>query len=89
MYYDIQSAEYCGGYKIKLTFADGKNGMVDFKKYIREGTVFEKFRNINFFKEFYINKDLYVLCWPGEIDIAPETLYAEATNTPLPQWVHI
>jgi len=29
-----------------------------------------------------------VLTWGDEeVDIAPETLYAEATNTPLPEWM--
>jgi len=28
-----------------------------------------------------------VLIWEDEIDIAPETLYAEATGSPLPNWM--
>ena len=26
--------------------------------------------------------------WGDEIDIAPETLHAEATGTPLPEWMN-
>ncbi len=27
------------------------------------------------------------ILWGREIDIAPETLYAEATGSPLPEWM--
>jgi hypothetical protein len=37
--------------------------------------------------EININEELGVLTWGDEIDIAPETLYAEATQSPLPDWV--
>jgi hypothetical protein len=35
--------------------------------------VFVQLRNIQRFKQAYVA--LYTVCWPGEIDIAPETLY--------------
>jgi hypothetical protein len=84
---DVISAKYKGGYKIEVTFEDGATGVVDFSKYLREGGVFQKFRDIGFFKQFKINQELGVLTWGDEIDIAPETLYAEATDTPLPGWM--
>lgn len=87
MYYDVKSAEYASDYKIKITFKDGKSGAMDFQKYLHRGGVFEKFHDINFFKNFLINDELGVLCWPGDIDVAPETLYFEVTKTPMPQWV--
>jgi hypothetical protein len=42
---------------------------------------------MEFFKRFRINEELGTLTWQDEIDIAPETLYAEATHTPLPRWM--
>lgn len=84
---DVISAVYKGEYKIEVTFEDGVRGIVDFAKYINQGGVFEKFKDIEFFKNFSINKELGVLTWGDEVDIAPETLYAEATNSPLPDWM--
>ena len=84
---DVISAQYKGEYKIEVTFEDGATGIVDFSKYLLRGGVFERFKDIEFFKNFSINKELGVLTWNNEIDIAPETLYAEATNTPLPDWM--
>jgi hypothetical protein len=70
-----------------MTFEDAATETVDFSKYLSRGGVFEKFKDIKYFKNFNINKELGVLTWNNEIDIAPETLYAEATNTPLPSWI--
>jgi hypothetical protein len=87
MYYDAVSAEYLEDYKLKIWFADGKSGIVDFTPYIRKGGVFGKLAQLENFKRFTVNQELGVITWYGEIDIAPETLYSEATQAPLPQWV--
>lgn len=84
---DVISAYYKGGYKIELTFEDGATGIIDFSKYLSNGGVFERFKDIEFFKDFKIHEELGVLTWGDEVDIAPETLYAEATNSPLPDWM--
>ena len=84
---DVISASYKGRYKIEVTFEDGAAGIVDFEKYLERGGIFNKFKDIGFFKKFSINEELGVLAWGDEIDIAPETLYAEATQSPLPDWV--
>jgi len=86
---DVISATYKGGYNIEVTFEDGARGIVDFSKYLSKGGVFEKFKDIEFFKNFKINDELGVLTWRGEVDIAPETLYAEATSSPLPDWMDL
>ncbi len=87
MYYDVVDATYMGGYKIELTFENGKKGTVDLQGYINKGGVFSRFSDIEYFKRFYINKEVGVLCWPDDVDIAPEKLYHEATGEPLPDWV--
>jgi hypothetical protein len=84
---DIISGKYINGYKIELAFDDGKKGIVDFSKYLKMGGVFERFKNIDFFKNFSINEELGIITWQNELDVAPETLYSEATGTSLPSWV--
>ena len=84
---DVISAKYKGEYSIEVAFEDGAIGIVDFSKYLEKGGAFDKFKDIEFFKTFTINEDLGVLTWGDEIDIAPETLYAKATNSPLPDWI--
>lgn len=84
---DVILANYQEDYKIEITFEDGAKGIVDFSKYLSKGGVFQKFQDLEFFKNFKINEELGVLSWNDEIDIAPETLYAQATGSPLPDWV--
>jgi len=88
MHKDVIYANYRGGYEIEVTFEDGATGVVNFYKYLSKGGVFDKFKDIEFFKSFKINEELGVLTWGEEVDIAPETLYAAATNTPLPDWMN-
>jgi hypothetical protein len=87
MIHDVVSATYKGDYRIEVVFEDGKSGVVDFSRYVDKGGVFERFRNMDFFRSFRVHEELGVLVWGDEIDIAPETLYAEATGTPLPEWM--
>ena len=75
------------GYKIEVSFDDGKKGIVDFSRYLKMGGVFERFKNIEFFKNFTVNKELGIITWQDELDVSPETLYSEATGSPLPTWI--
>jgi len=84
---DVISAEYQGGYRIKVTFEDGKTGVVDFSKYRDRGGIFARFGDLAFFRRFRVNEELGVLSWNDGLDIAPETLYSEATGAPLPSWM--
>jgi hypothetical protein len=87
MIHDVVSAVYKGGYRIEIEFDDGKRGVVDFSKYLARGGVFERFKDIAFFRNFQVNDELGVLTWDNEIDVAPETLYDDATGLGLPIWV--
>ena len=88
MLHDDVSAIYQGGYLIELEFDDGQRGIVDFSKYLEWRGVFDRFSDLEFFPSFAINKEYGVLTLGDEIDMAPETLYAEATGTPLPEWMN-
>lgn len=87
MIHDLVAAVYRGGYQIELEFDDGARGVVDFTRYLERGGVFERFRDMEFFRGFSVNKELGTLTWADEVDIAPETLYAEATGGVLPAWM--
>jgi len=88
VYYEAIKAEYVEDYKLEITFEDGKIGIVDFREYIEKEGVFSRFSDIDYFKKFYINKEVGILCWPDDLDIAPEILYHKATGEPLPAWMN-
>jgi len=79
MYFNIIEANYLRNHEIKLNFEDGSVGKVDLGKYIEQGTIFDKLRDMEYFKSFQI--EYGTLVWgKGELDIAPETLYSDATG---------
>ena len=81
MLYDIIEAEYLENYKLKIVFENGMNGIVDLSEYPKKGGVFNKFKDVNFFKNFSISRELGTIVWGDEIDIAPETLYEKCEQT--------
>ena len=87
MYHDVTEMRIMDGYKLQLTFDDGKSGVLDCKPFIDKGGVFSKLSDPEFFKNVQINSELGVLTWDDEIDIAPETVYSIATGSPLPEWM--
>lgn len=84
---DVVKATYRGDYRIELEFEDGQKGVVEFSKYVDRGGVFERFKDLEFFRTFSVNTELGALTWGDEVDVAPETLYAEATGGGFPPWM--
>ncbi len=81
MYYDAVSVKYCGDYQLEVEFVTGEKGVVDLSNIKRNG-IFSRFNDMDYFKSVYIHED--VLTWPpGDLDIAPETIYSMATGKPI------
>lgn len=74
----VSRAEYRGGYRIHVTFNDGKSGTIDFLQWL-DGPVFEPLRDLEYFRRFYL--DGGTVSWPNGADIAPETLYEAARSS--------
>ena len=85
--YDIIDAKYIENYKLHIYFKNGVNGIFDFKEYSDKVGLFSNFKDLNYFKNFRINKDIGTICWQGDLDIAPDTLYYKISKEPLPGWI--
>jgi hypothetical protein len=64
-------------YKLEAEFIDGTRGKIDMKSLImgKNAGVFAKLININVFNQVHL--EYGVITWTGEIDLAPDTMYAE------------
>ena len=79
MFFEVRQAEYLNDYQIKVEFEDGHSGIVDLSSYPNADTVFRKFLDREYFKNFKI--EFGTLTWgEGELDIAPEHLYELVTG---------
>ena len=70
-------AEYRGGFRIHVTFNDNSERTIDFRRWL-DGPVFEPLKAPQYFRRFFI--DGGTVAWPNGADIAPETLYENATR---------
>lgn len=73
---DITEVKHIADYKFELVFENGEKGIVDLRAYAGRGGVFSRFTDPEYVKQAYVNRDLGTLCWPGNVDIAPETLHS-------------
>ena len=71
-------AEYCGEFRICVTFNDGMEDTIDFSEWLA-GPIFEPLKEPGYFKRFFI--DGGTVAWPNGADIAPETLYERAKSS--------
>jgi hypothetical protein len=67
---------------LHVKFADGLEGKVRFLCSAYKG-VFEKLRDPSEFNKVYVNG--YFITWPGDLDLAPDTMYQEIEKTG--EWV--
>lgn len=59
-------------FHLELTFDTGERKIFDVKPYLDKG-VFRRLQDIQLFKQAYVGGG--TVCWPQDLDIAPETLY--------------
>ena len=59
-------------FSLELWFNTGDHRLFDARPYLSRG-VFVRLQNIALFKQAFVALD--TVCWPGNLDIAPETLY--------------
>jgi len=59
-------------FHLELTFSTGEVRLFDVRPYLDKG-VFRRLQDVALFKQAYVA--FGTVCWPGNLDIAPETLY--------------
>ncbi len=78
---DVTGVKVIGEYRLRLTFADGTVGDVDFSGRVWSG-VFLPLRDPVYFALVEVDPGAGTIRWPDGQDMAPEPLYAEARRNP-------
>jgi Protein of unknown function (DUF2442) len=77
MHWDIVEVTPQAGYSLFVRFKDGLEGVVCLQQDQFTG-VLEPLRDESFFTQVFIDNG--AVAWPGEIDLAPDTMYAEVSS---------
>lgn len=80
--YEITAVEHLGGYRLRLTFADGLVGDVDLadRLEVPRGPMFEPLRDVEYFARVSVDPELGTVVWPNGADLAPEVLHEQALS---------
>jgi len=82
--YFITAATVVSHGVLHLTFADGTSGEVDVLERMH-GPVFERARTSDGFAEVSLDSEIGTVVWPGDVDLAPDTLYERVRTGAWPQ----
>lgn len=70
----VKKARHVRDYVIEFTFTDGSVREIDLDRYLW-GPVFERVRNLDYFRKFKVDRESGTIVWPNGADIDPDVLY--------------
>lgn len=70
----ITKATVCGPFRLRLTFNDGVEKVVDLKDELT-GPIFQPLRDRTFFDQVVLDRVCGTVAWPNGADFAPEALH--------------
>jgi hypothetical protein len=76
MLQDIVAVTPLDGYRLKLRFQDGVEGIVDVARCVHFTGVFAPLLNREEFESVRVNPELGTIYWPCGADLDPDVLYA-------------
>jgi hypothetical protein len=76
----LLEAKPTSGYGVWVRFGDGIAAEVDLSYLPGLGGVFEPMQDVEFFRQVEADREAGTIVWPNEVDIAPETLHALASE---------
>ncbi len=76
----IESVQPLAGYRLKVRFNDGLEGIYSVEPE-RRGGVFLKLLEAKTFNAVIINSDFGCVEWPGGIDLCPDTMHQAMTGS--------
>lgn len=74
MFLHVETVEYLDSYRLRLTFNNQAIADVDLAQELY-GEIFEPLKNIEYFKQVFLNPETNTIEWPNGADFAPEFLY--------------
>jgi hypothetical protein len=77
---EVTKLKYLGGYRLHVTFSDGRTGEHDFSALVaRTGPMVEPLRDPDYFARVFL--EYGALTWPNGFDMCPDWLRGEIEAT--------
>ena len=70
----VTEARHLGGFRVELSFDDGRSGVADLTGQL-DGPVFRELNDPEKFASFSLDPELKTIAWSNGADLAPEFLY--------------
>jgi hypothetical protein len=83
---DIVEVHPLDGYRLRLRFEDGAEGVIDLAQLVPFSGVFAPLRERSEFILVQVNSELGTVCWPSGADLDPDVLYSLVTGEALPTY---
>ena len=85
---DVVSVQPLSEHRLRVTFDDGVEGIVNVAQMVRFTGVFEPLHDPAFFSQVKLNGELGTVYWPNDADLDSDVLYAKITGVPIPEYVY-
>jgi hypothetical protein len=82
----VVSVKWLGGHRLRVKFDNGEVGEFDLAKRIRFRGLLKPLKDPAFFSKVFVDEEIRVICWPGDLDFDPIILHHYATGAPMPKW---
>jgi len=77
MFLHVDQAQYLEGYKVKVLFNNGREGIADLGPALK-GEMFDLLKDPVHFSKLKVDDELETIAWPNGADLAPEYIYFQA-----------
>jgi len=84
---DVVSVQPLSDHRLRVTFDDGVEGIVNVRDLVQLTGVFKPLEDAAFFSQVKVNAELGTVCWPNDADLDSDVLYSKVTGAPIPQYV--
>ena len=83
---DVVSVQALPEHRLRVTFDDGVEGVVDVAQLVTFTGVFEPLSDPAFFAMVIVHPELGTVSWPNNADLDSDVLYAEVAGVPVPEY---
>ena len=83
---DVVSVQVLPEHRLRVKFDDETEGVVDVAAMVTFAGVFEPLRAPAFSAKASVNTELGTVCWPNDVDLDSEVLYAKVVGVPVPEY---